>query len=196
MTKSELRKIYLEKRNALTAAEHAELSGQIAARFLSEVDILGSASLHCFISMEHKGEPDTRAIFERLWTQFPNVLTLAPRVNRQTGEIDSLPYTPATPLVRNGWKIPEPVEGDAVRPDEIDVVVVPLLCADESGYRVGYGKGFYDRFLKKCRPDCLKVGLGFFPPVEKIDDVHDGDVAVDYFVTPEEVFTAEAQRRG
>lgn len=195
MTKSELRKIYLEKRNALSAAEHAELSERIATRFAEEVDVAGLASMHCFISMEHKGEPDTRGIFEQAWKKFPNMRTYAPRINRETGEIDALSYTPATVLARNDWCIPEPAEGEPVRPDEMDVVIVPLVCADARGHRVGYGKGFYDRFLKKCRPDCIKVGLSFFPPVDRIDDVHDGDFPLDFCVTPEQVFTAETRRR-
>ena len=62
----------------------------------------------------------------------------------------------------------------------IDMVLVPGLCFDGDGHRVGYGKGFYDRFLKTCRPDCIKIGLSYFEPVESIDDVHEGDVRLDF----------------
>ena len=65
------------------------------------------------------------------------------------------------------------------------LVLVPGVCFDQTGHRVGYGKGFYDRFLKTCRPGCLKVGLSYFEPVDPIDDVHDGDVRLDFIVTPE-----------
>ena len=67
-------------------------------------------------------------------------------------------------------------------PSEIDVVLVPLLCSDGQGYRVGYGKGFYDRFLVKCRPDCRKIGLSYFPPVDRIEDVTESDVKMDEVV--------------
>ena len=62
---------------------------------------------------------------------------------------------------------------------------MPLLCCDRRGFRVGYGKGFYDKFLSRCRPDCLKIGLSFFEPTEIIADINDYDVKLDYCVTPE-----------
>ncbi|HLA94794.1 MAG TPA: 5-formyltetrahydrofolate cyclo-ligase [Pyrinomonadaceae bacterium] len=185
MTKSELRKIYLAKRRSISPADHAELSARIAASLFERFDLAAIKTIHCFISLKHTGEVETSGIFERLWADFPHVKTLAPRINDETGDIDSLLFTSGTKLVENNWKIPEPTDGDVVDPGEIDIVLVPLVCFDERGYRVGYGKGFYDRFLGKCRSDCLKIGLSFFPSVEKIDDVHEGDIPLDFCVTPE-----------
>jgi 5-formyltetrahydrofolate cyclo-ligase len=54
---------------------------------------------------------------------------------------------------------------------------------------VGYGKGFYDRFLSDCRPHCIKIGLSFFEPEIDIVDVLESDIKLDYCVTPESVFT-------
>ena len=68
------------------------------------------------------------------------------------------------------------------------MVLVPLLCFDESGHRVGYGKGFYDRFLTKCRPDTQKVGLSYFPPVKEITDADSFDIRLDLCLTPEKVW--------
>lgn len=184
MTKSELRKQYLEKRRALSAEEHADLSAEIAELFFAEIDLKGIDSIHCFISMGHVGEVETGLVFERLWRDFPKIATFAPRVNEETSEIDVLPFTNETKVAASKWKIGEPAEGEAANPETIDLVIVPLLCFDLHGYRVGYGKGFYDRFLKQCREDCIKVGLSFFPPVEAIDDVHEGDVPLDLVITP------------
>jgi 5-formyltetrahydrofolate cyclo-ligase len=185
MNKSELRRIYLGKRRELSTAEHAELSIKIAELFFSSFDLSSIKTIHCFISLKHTGEVETSNIFERLWDEFPHISTVAPRVNDQTDEIDALAFDRDTSLVENKWKIPEPADSNAVDPNEIDIVLVPLLCFDMRGYRVGYGKGFYDKFLASCRPVCLKVGLSFFPPVERIDDVHDGDVSLDSCVTPD-----------
>jgi 5-formyltetrahydrofolate cyclo-ligase len=185
MTKSELRKLYLEKRRDLAPAEHADLSLKIAEHLFSNFDLDSIAAVHCFISLKHTGEVETSGIFERLWTQFPHIKTVAPLVNDKTGEIDALPFGRDIKLVENKWKIPEPPDGKEIEPNEIDLVLVPLLCFDARGYRVGYGKGFYDKFLAKCRPDCLKVGLSFFPPIERIDNIHDGDVPLDSCVTPD-----------
>ena len=60
-----------------------------------------------------------------------------------------------------------------------------LLFARRDLHRVGYGKGYYDQFLKQCRSDCLKIGLSYFELVERIDDVHAGDVRLDFVITAE-----------
>jgi len=70
-------------------------------------------------------------------------------------------------------------------------VLVPLLCFDRRGHRVGYGRGYYDRFLARCRHDCKKIGLSFFEPLAEIDDVHEGDVELNYCVTPDGVITID-----
>ena len=64
------------------------------------------------------------------------------------------------------------------------MVLVPLLCFDRSGHRVGYGKGYYDRFLRKCRADCKKIGLSMFDPVDEITDAGESDVRLDLVITP------------
>jgi 5-formyltetrahydrofolate cyclo-ligase len=66
---------------------------------------------------------------------------------------------------------------------------VPLLAYDKHGNRVGYGKGFYDNFLSKCKPETIKIGLSFFPPEDKIDDVSENDVNLDFCVTPEGIIS-------
>lgn len=185
MTKSELRKHYLEKRRDLSPAEHADLSLKIAEHFFSNFNLDLIAAFHCFISLKHTGEVETSSIFEHLWSEFLHIKTFAPRVNDQTGEIDALPFNSNTQLVENRWNISEPADGKPIDPNQIDIVLVPLLCFDRRGYRVGYGKGFYDKFFTKCRPDCLKAGLSFFPPIKRIGDVHSGDVRLDSCITPD-----------
>jgi len=109
-------------------------------------------------------------------------------MHSENGEIDSLIYQRGTPTNQNSWKIPEPAGSEIVAPEALDLVIVPLLCFDARGHRVGYGKGFYDRFLRKCRPDCIKAGLSFFPPIDSIDDVYDDDVPLNACITPTETF--------
>jgi 5-formyltetrahydrofolate cyclo-ligase len=67
-------------------------------------------------------------------------------------------------------------------------VLVPLLAFDESGYRVGYGKGFYDRFLQQCRKDVLTVGFSYFDAIDKIEDTHQFDVPLNYCITPHRIY--------
>jgi 5-formyltetrahydrofolate cyclo-ligase len=188
MQKSELRKIYLAERKTLSPDERSGKNRQIADNFFQYFNLSQIRFLHCFLPIEKFNEIDTKRIFEGIWKNFPRIETLAPRVNFQTGEIESVRFTPETELFQNRWQIYEPARDEIIEAEKIDLVVVPLLCFDRRGFRVGYGKGFYDRFLNRCRKDCLKVGLSYFPPVAEIEDVHKFDVKLDFCVTPEEVF--------
>ncbi len=103
--------------------------------------------------------------------------------------MDNYLLTDSTSLKKNSLGIPEPVDGFWVPEEKIDVVFVPLLAFDAQGNRVGYGKGYYDTFLRKCRKDTLKIGLSFFPAEDDlIKDVHENDVKLDYCITPSKVY--------
>lgn len=188
MTKSELRKIYLEKRKSLSADEIAAKSRQIAERFFATSDLSVVSLLHCFIPIEKFNEIDTSVIYQKIWAEFPAIRTFAPHANLETGEMENRLFRSESQLTENKWGILEPADDETVESSEIDLVLVPLLCFDERGNRVGYGKGFYDKFLAKCSPECLKVGLSYFPPVASIDDVGDHDIALDLCLTPNDTY--------
>ena len=194
MLKAALRKIYLARQKSLSAAERSEKSRRIIDRFFQNFDLSRIEFLHCFLPIEKFKEIDTRLVFERVRRDFPQIQTIVPRVNFDTNEIENLKFTPETSLVRNVWQIDEPLHDERIETAEIDLVLVPLLCFDASGFRVGYGKGFYDRFLKNCRADCLKIGLSYFAPVDEIEDARNFDVRLDYCVTPKKIFAT--RRRG
>lgn len=195
MTKGELRKLYLEKRSTLSAADVSDASRRIADRFFESVDLSGVRTLHCFISIPKFNEVDTSVIFERVWRDYPDTDTVAPRTDLASGAIDSVVFSLETVWNENSWGIREPADGDVVDPADIDLVVVPLLCFDGRLHRVGYGKGMYDKFLARCRPDCAKVGLSIFPPADTIDDISESDVALDLVITPDAAFRSNAKTR-
>lgn len=195
MKKSDLRKIYLEKRASLSVAEVAAASRKIADRFFETVDLSGISRVHTFIRIPKFNEFDTSTIFYRLWQDHPGIATIAPRTDLATGTIGSVAFDAETEWNENSWGIREPAAGEVIEPSEIDLVIVPLLCFESEGHRVGYGKGMYDRFLAKCRPDCVRVGVSFFPPVDVIDDVSASDVALDMCLTPAAVYRTKAQTR-
>lgn len=195
MTKGELRTIYLEKLKTLSSEERAEKSRLIADQFFATFDLTNINFLHCFIPIEKFNEVDTSFIFKRIWSDFPSIHTVVPRACFRTGEMESLRFTHETELKQNAWQIHEPLHDEAVGIAEIDIVLVPGLCFDKEMHRVGYGKGFYDRFLSKCRADCVKVGLSYFEPVDTIDDVSKYDMRLDYCVVPGEIFTTKNRTR-
>jgi 5-formyltetrahydrofolate cyclo-ligase len=188
MLKAELRKIYLARQKSLSAQERSEKSLRINDSFFQSFDLSRIQYLHCFLPIEKFNEIDTKPIFRRVWRDFPQIETLVPRVDFHAREIENLKFTAETELVQNAWRIHEPAHDESVETEKIDLILIPLLCFDERGFRVGYGKGFYDRFLKNCRADCLKIGLSYFQPVAEIEDAHDGDIRLDYCVAPESVW--------
>jgi 5-formyltetrahydrofolate cyclo-ligase len=96
--------------------------------------------------------------------------------------------TENTVIKPNKYGIPEPAgNGIEINPMQLDVVVVPLLGCDLNGNRLGYGGGFYDRFLAQCKPDCLKIGLDFYPPLDTKLPSESTDVRLDMLVWPEGV---------
>jgi len=194
MNKSALREIYLSKQRSISATMRAQKSKAAVYNFFRNFDFSGINVLHCFISIEKFNEIDTKPLLQRIWEEFPQIITVVPRINFKTGEMQNLKFAAATDLVPNIWNIYEPSHDELVETEKIDMVLVPLLCFDERGYRVGYGKGFYDKFLSRCRIDCVKIGFSYFEPVEEIQDVSEFDVTLDFFITPDDILETRGKR--
>jgi 5-formyltetrahydrofolate cyclo-ligase len=186
--KAALRAEFLAKRKALSADELTRGNAQLTARFISffqtQSQLRRFRLIHTFLPIRRQNEVDTWPIIHWLWQHDVAVSVSAADIT--TNQLTHYLLTANTTLVENKWGIPEPVD-DAlpiIQPVAIDLVLVPLLAFDQQGHRVGYGKGYYDRFLDDCRPDCMKIGLSLFEPVETITDVVDTDVALDCGLTP------------
>ena len=187
MTKPELRKIYLQKRLALTDQECEALSQQICDKFFSSIDLTHIKVIHTFLPIIKKNEPDTRLIIERLKKDFPHIKISIPKVVGNT--LVNYFLDADCVLTENVWGVREPSNGNLTEPEEIDLVIVPLLAFDATGHRVGYGKGFYDRFLKTCRQDCMKVGISFFDCSAIEIDIDEHDFLLTKSITPATCFT-------
>ena len=184
LPKSELRKIYTEKRKSMPSAEVEDLSKSIFKQFLGAFDMSKVKNVHIFLPIKQKNEVSTWEFIEYFWKEGMSVFV--PKMVQN--EIKTIQLKPDTPLKENGWGILEP-EDDFVENIKFDIVITPLLYCDNQGNRVGYGKGFYDMFFSKTDRSALKVGVSFFPPVALISDVSQQDVPLDYLVTPTEVLS-------
>lgn len=184
MTKAELRKIYLNERLSLSDDEFARYNFDLCENFFAELDLQNIKVLHSFIPMENTREPNTRMIIYKVQEQYPHIQISIPKINPQTVVIENFYYEGTEQLKSNAWGIPEPQYGVRTNTQDIDMVLVPMLIADQDGHRVGYGKGFYDKFLATCKSSCLPVGLCFYEPVSRIDDINDLDMPLKYCVTP------------
>ncbi len=183
MTKEELRKLYSSKRKQLSASECASFNLKLAHHFFSSINLSQIKVIHTYLPISKNNEPDTWAIIERIRREFPQIRISIPRVaDDQTFE--NFNFEGLQQLQTSAWGIQEPKQGIKTLVEEIDMVVVPLLVIDRRGHRVGYGKGYYDRFLKTCNRDCKTIGLSFFKPVELITDTIDSDVTLNSCIEP------------
>lgn len=188
MTKQELRKIYLQKRQALSEGEYGQLTFQLYQNFFSNIDLSFIRVLHIFLPIASKKEVDTWLIIDRIRREYPHIRISIPKVNNKTGELENFYFEGLHQLATNEWGIQEPKQGIPTEPEKIDVVLVPLLAFDKQGHRVGYGKGYYDKFLITCRPDCKKIGLSLFTAEEKIENVSETDIRLNQCLTPTKAF--------
>ena len=185
MSKAELRKIYLEKRLAISGSSYVHLSEQLCQIFFLSTDLSIVKVLHTFLPIVKNKEPDTFYIINRIRREYPSIQFSIPKVSGKTGVLENYFWEEIDQLWLNKWGIPEPQYGTPTPSEKIDLVLVPLLAFDQLGYRVGYGKGYYDCFLATCRGDCKKIGLSFFQPIELIDQREKHDQKLDQVITPE-----------
>ena len=141
---------------------------------------------HLFLPIEKQCEIDTSLLLTLLQGKDKQIV-LSKRV--PDNDLAHFLLTDDTRIAVGKWGIPEPEGGLAVQPDQIQVVFVPLLIFDHKGHRIGYGKGYYDRFLSKCPKDTLKVGLSFFEPIDEIKELDQHDIPLDMCVTPKQCYT-------
>lgn len=185
MKKKELRKIYKNKRLEITPLEIDNLSLEIANNLL-KLPIWDKKYFHIFLSITELNEVNTEFILHLLAGKDKEILVS--KANFATNEMTHFLLTDSTKIVKNKYNIPEPLEGIEVSSDKIEVVIVPLLIFDQTGNRLGYGKGFYDKFLSVCKTDCIKIGLSFFDSIKEIEDNHEKDVKLDFAVTPISIY--------
>jgi 5-formyltetrahydrofolate cyclo-ligase len=173
MLKADLRRAALVQRKALPEAEVVLRSEALRQHLFQHIEVAKWQWLHVFLPIPQQHEPNTWQIIRWIWRHELPVQVAVPVVQDDGVSLQHYHLTPDTMLVNNRWGIPEPVGANEVE-----------LAFDEKGYRVGYGKGFYDRFLLECRPDVLRIGLSLEPPVPTITDVWPGDVPLTACVTP------------
>ncbi|WP_111307772.1 5-formyltetrahydrofolate cyclo-ligase [Confluentibacter sediminis] len=185
MLKAELRKKYKALRSELSTDDVDHLSVSIANKLL-KLPIWDASFYHTFLTIEEQKEVNTDYILNILSGKDKHIVLS--KSDFETHIMTHYLLTDNTVIKKNAYNIPEPVDGIEITNNKIEVVFVPLLAFDKKGHRVGYGKGFYDKFLADCKPDTIKIGLSFFEAEDAIDDVFKGDVTLDYCVTPEGVY--------
>ncbi len=176
---------YINLREALSKEDVEENSLKIANKAL-ELPIWDKTYYHIFLAISHKKEVNTDYLLHILQGKDKSIIIS--KTNFEDYEMDHFLLQENTTLKISKYGIPEPVSGIQVSPEQIDVVFVPLLGFDKKGNRVGYGKGFYDRFLEKCKLETIFVGLSFFEPEHEIIS-ENTDIPLHYCITPSKVYS-------
>lgn len=185
MNKKNLRKNYKELRLQFSENEVEDKSLAIANQLL-QMNIWDKTYYHLFVSIKEQKEVETDFILHILQGKDKEIVIA--KTNFSTLTMTHFLLTDNTKFKKNEYNIFEPEDGIEVPIAKIDVVFIPLLAFDTKGNRVGYGKGFYDKFLSLCKPETIKIGLSFFDAEEVISDVFETDILLDYCVTPEKIY--------
>lgn len=186
MTKAALRTLYKQKRSELSHAVKDKLEDILLIQFQSlHLDI--PDTVMTYSPIEAMNEYNPILIEEYCFFKNPAASLIYPVVDKANNDLKAFAVKEDTFFDLNEYDIEEPVNGKEIYPEGVGMMIIPLLAFDESGYRVGYGKGYYDKFISRCRPDVLKVGFSFFD-AEVIDDLNSFDQKMDICITPERIY--------
>lgn len=183
MNKAELRKIYLEKRLQLSETEYQNLNLKLLQQFTT-LNFERITAVHLFLPMLRRKEPDTNLLIKYLQKQHPKIKRVFPKADFQHKTLTSFLDDEQLVMADNQFGILEPISGNQFYTDKNSIVIVPLLALDLTGNRVGYGGGFYDRFLAECEIGTQFIGLSFFEPIKEVSDANEFDVKLHQCITP------------
>lgn len=186
MTKKELRNLYREKRNTISSKEKLKLDDLLLIQF-QHLYFEDVRVLFTYWPKADAQEPNTHLFSGYLRHTIPALQIAYPVTDLSTCRMNAVLINEETVYHTNIYGLTEPKDGEVISPENIDLIFVPLLVCDTRGHRIGYGKGFYDKYLSQCREDCIKIGFSYFEPVEKIDN-HVFDVPLNYCITPGKVY--------
>ncbi len=177
--KNILRKNILERRNNISNTEREEKNRKILKRLINLKEIKRAKNICAYVS---KGsEADTIKLIEKLIKTDKAVY--APKSDINSNSMTFYRINSLSDLISGAFSILEPsIEGEKyVSFDKCDVCIVPALSFDNQGFRLGYGKGYYDRFLKDFIG--IKIGICYEELITETLPRLDTDIAVDMIIS-------------
>lgn len=186
MNKKEARAAFRKQRAEVTGMQQTKWDDLLLIQ-MQQVALPFLNYMLSYYPADTKGEAETFLITDFLQFTNPGLQVAYPKIGAD-GMMEAVVPDDEDAFAPNVFSIMEPVGGTIVPAQDLELVLVPLLCFDQRGNRVGYGKGYYDRFLQHCRPDCIKMGLSYFEPIAQIEDASEYDVPLDLCITPQKVY--------
>lgn len=187
MTKKLLREQYKTKRASLDGPERLRLDDLLLLKF-QQLNYASISTVMSYWPLSNAAEPNTHLFTGYLRHMIPGLTIVYPVTDNNSLQMTPVSINEDTVYRTSTLGITEPKEGEVVPIEHIDLVLVPLLAFDKKGYRVGFGKGFYDRFLATCREDVVTIGFSYFEPVDNITDTDQFDVPLTYCITPQNIY--------
>jgi 5-formyltetrahydrofolate cyclo-ligase len=188
--RNRIRRQFLAQRDALPLAERATWSERIIQSLVSLP--IFQVKHFFFIYCHFRSEVETTILINSCWAQEKTVSV--PLSQPEHSQMLAIILTETGHDLAPGYKgIPEPLppwEPDRfMPPTSIDVAIIPGAVFDRCGHRLGYGGGFYDRFLAQAAPQAIRIGLAFSCQV--VDQLPSlaHDVPMDLVITEQEVLT-------
>ena len=181
MKKQELRALYKQKRKDLTEIQIKGLQENIYQQIYN-LDLSTVKNVHLFLSMPKFKEIDTTTLIT--YFRNKNKRIVVSKCNFKDNTLSHFYLEEDTVLSLNKFGVLEPVAAELVEENKLDLIFIPMLISDDKKFRVGYGKGFYDRFLLNCRKDAKFIGLNFFPPITAIEDKNEFDIPLHQVIYP------------
>lgn len=170
----------IQRRAALGVQVRRELGHRALEHLAQAVDIGAFAVLgFCW---PIRGEIDPRPIVERHLER--GGIAALPVVVEKAAPLEFWRWVPGMPMQTGIWNIPIPKTRELVAPD---VLIAPLVGYDRSGYRLGYGGGYFDRTLGAARPRPFAIGLGYADAALASIHPQPHDIPMDLIATDREV---------
>lgn len=182
--KEELRQNLLEQRKSISEPEFYDLSADIIEELKKQSEFKEARTIHCYVSINERREVETRELIREMI--FKGRQVVVPITNFEEGILNHVRLRSYEDLQTNKWGVLEPDDGEEVSPDVLDLVIVPMVGGDEQCNRIGYGEGFYDRFLVNV--DCPKIGLLFEKCLVDQVPVESFDVPLSKVITERRVY--------
>lgn len=181
--KEELRQHLLDQRKAISEDAFTKGSSEIIQKLKQQSEFVNADVIHCYVSINGRREVDTHGLLKKMLSSDKKVVV--PVTDFQEGTLTHIQLDSYDKLEANKWGVPEPKDGKEISPEELELVIVPMVGGDTKCNRIGYGEGFYDRFLKQVH--CPKIGLIFERNIVEQVPVENFDVPLDKIITESQI---------
>jgi 5-formyltetrahydrofolate cyclo-ligase len=190
-----MRQKVLARRDRLSGIERGEKSISISSRVMALPEI--TVARIVLVYMHFRSEVQTSEMIRQMFAAHQTVTI--PHARPDTSHLVAVSVTDLDQHVAPGYcgipePLPERIENASCDPKTIDAVIIPGSVFDRCGGRLGYGGGYYDRFLTTDAPGAVRIGLAFELQMVDRVPVEPHDQLMDFVVTEENLYDCRRNR--